>query len=171
MHVLVVEQLRLHIRQVYSGWLLRDIHPVFFQWLSDTHSSRLALGIDLQAAKFDSHPRNIHPCVKLMRKRVMALCPLKLLTRYWFMRLAIAHFRARHLRYALSTSRNTQLVRAGRSGLDSRQGRDFILCHHIPPTQHPIRWSPEAASPGVKLLEHEDDHLPPSNADFKNAWS
>jgi hypothetical protein len=39
------------------------------------------------------------------------------------------------------------------------------------PTQPPIEWVPAALSPGVKQLGRETDHLPPSSAEVKNAWS
>jgi hypothetical protein len=35
------------------------------------------------------------------------------------------------------------------------------------PTQPPIQWVPEAISLGVKWLEREADHLPPSSAEVK----
>jgi hypothetical protein len=37
-------------------------------------------------------------------------------------------------------------------------------------TQAPIQWVPETLSLGVKRPEREADHLPPSNAEVKNAW-
>jgi hypothetical protein len=39
------------------------------------------------------------------------------------------------------------------------------------PTQPPIQWVPGALSLGVKRPEREADHLPPSSAEVKNAWS
>jgi hypothetical protein len=38
-------------------------------------------------------------------------------------------------------------------------------------TQPPIEWVPGAFSPGVRRLGREADHIPPSSADVKNAWS
>jgi hypothetical protein len=39
------------------------------------------------------------------------------------------------------------------------------------PTQPPIQWVPGALSLGVKQLEHEVDHSPPSSAKVKDAWN
>jgi hypothetical protein len=39
------------------------------------------------------------------------------------------------------------------------------------PTQPPIQWVPEALFVGVKRLERETDHSPPSSAEVKNALS
>jgi hypothetical protein len=38
------------------------------------------------------------------------------------------------------------------------------------PTQPPIQWVPESLSLEVKQPGREADHLPPSNAEVKNAW-
>jgi hypothetical protein len=38
-------------------------------------------------------------------------------------------------------------------------------------TQPPVHKVPEGLSLGVKQLEHEVDHSPLSNAEFKNEWS
>jgi hypothetical protein len=39
------------------------------------------------------------------------------------------------------------------------------------PTQLPIQWVSGVLWLGVKRPGHEDDHLPPSGAEVKNAWS
>jgi hypothetical protein len=39
------------------------------------------------------------------------------------------------------------------------------------PIQPAIQWILGALSPGIKWLEREADHSPPSNAEVKNAWS
>jgi hypothetical protein len=39
------------------------------------------------------------------------------------------------------------------------------------PTQPPVQWVRGALSSGVKRQERETDHLPPSSAGVKNAWS
>jgi hypothetical protein len=39
------------------------------------------------------------------------------------------------------------------------------------PTQPPIQWVPGALSLAVKQPEREADHLSPSSAEVKNAWS
>jgi hypothetical protein len=39
------------------------------------------------------------------------------------------------------------------------------------PTQPPIQWVQGTLYSGVKWLEHESDHSPPSSAKDKNAWS
>jgi len=39
------------------------------------------------------------------------------------------------------------------------------------PTQPPIQWVPEALTPEVKWPEREADHLHPSSAQVKNAWT
>jgi hypothetical protein len=39
------------------------------------------------------------------------------------------------------------------------------------PTQPPTQWVQGAVSLGVKRLEREADHSPPSNAEVKNEWS
>jgi hypothetical protein len=39
------------------------------------------------------------------------------------------------------------------------------------PTQPPIKWVSRALSLGVKRLEREADHSPPSSAEVKHAWS
>jgi hypothetical protein len=38
-------------------------------------------------------------------------------------------------------------------------------------TQPPTQWVPGVLSLGVKRLESEDDHSPPSSAEVKDAWS
>jgi hypothetical protein len=52
----------------------------------------------------------------------------------------------------------------------------FFLFHNasrpaLEPTQPPIQWVPGAPSLGVKRPGRDIDHLPPSNAEIKNAWS
>jgi hypothetical protein len=59
-------------------------------------------------------------------------------------------------------------LRAGRPGLDSRQGQEIFLYitaskPALGPTQPPIQWVQ-----GVKLLGHEADLSPPSSAEDKN---
>jgi hypothetical protein len=39
------------------------------------------------------------------------------------------------------------------------------------PTQPPIQWVPGVLSLGVKRPGREADHLPPSSAEVKNAWT
>jgi hypothetical protein len=39
------------------------------------------------------------------------------------------------------------------------------------PAQPPIQWVPRALSLGVKQLEREADHSPPSSAEVKDVWS
>jgi hypothetical protein len=39
------------------------------------------------------------------------------------------------------------------------------------PIQPPVQWVPGALSLGVKRPGREPDHLPPSSAEVKNAWS
>jgi hypothetical protein len=61
-------------------------------------------------------------------------------------------------------------------GFEARQGlRIFLFTTAsrtgLGPTQPPIQWVPGALSLGVKWPEPEADHLPPSNAEVKNAWS
>jgi hypothetical protein len=38
------------------------------------------------------------------------------------------------------------------------------------PTLSLVQWVPGCLSPGIKQLEHEADHLLPSNFEVKNAW-
>jgi hypothetical protein len=38
-------------------------------------------------------------------------------------------------------------------------------------SQPPIQWVPGVPSLGVKRQGRESDHLPPSSAEVKNAWS
>jgi hypothetical protein len=50
---------------------------------------------------------------------------------------------------------------------------NFSLHHRVqngsgtPPPQTPIQWVPEALSLGVKWMEREADHSPPSSAEIK----
>jgi hypothetical protein len=39
------------------------------------------------------------------------------------------------------------------------------------PIHHPIQWVQRALSLGVKRLDRETDHSPPSSAEVRNAWS
>jgi hypothetical protein len=61
-------------------------------------------------------------------------------------------------------------------GFDSRRGLGIFLFTNasrtaLGHTQPPIQWIPGALSLGVKRLEREVDHSPPSSAEVKNAWS
>jgi hypothetical protein len=74
-----------------------------------------------------------------------------------------------------SVSTETKL-RAGQQGFNSRQEQwwDFFLFANssrpaLGPTQPPNEWVPGALTPGVKRLEREGDHSPPSSAEIKNA--
>jgi hypothetical protein len=65
-----------------------------------------------------------------------------------------------------SVSTVTEL-RAGRSGLDSRQEQEFFVFATasrpaLGPTQSPIKCIPAALSPGVMRPGYEADHSPPS---------
>jgi hypothetical protein len=68
-------------------------------------------------------------------------------------------------------------LRAGRSGFQgSIRGLGIFLLTTasrmaLGPTQPPIQWVPGALSLGVKRPGREADHLPPSSAEVKNAWS
>jgi hypothetical protein len=62
---------------------------------------------------------------------------------------------------------------AERTGLDSRQGRNFHLSHTVstssaPPPSSPGGW---VCSSGVKRPERESDHSLRRVLSFKNAWS
>jgi hypothetical protein len=57
-------------------------------------------------------------------------------------------------------------------GLDSRQGLGISLFSTayrtaLGPTHSPIQWVPGAFSLGVKRLEREADHSPPSSAEVR----
>jgi hypothetical protein len=74
-----------------------------------------------------------------------------------------------------SVSMETRL-RAVRQGFNSRQGQGlFLFVTASRPalrlTQPPIQWVPGTLTPEVKQLWREADHLPPSSAEVKNAWS
>jgi hypothetical protein len=61
-------------------------------------------------------------------------------------------------------------------GFDSWQGLGIFLFTTasrmvLRPTQPPIQWVLGALSLGVKRPGREADHLPPSSAEVKNAWS
>jgi hypothetical protein len=67
-------------------------------------------------------------------------------------------------------------LEAGRSGFYSLQGLGIFLFTSasrpaLGPTQPPIQWVPGALSLGVKGTGREDNHLHPSRAEVKNAWS
>jgi hypothetical protein len=66
-------------------------------------------------------------------------------------------------------------LRAGRSGIDSRQGQVYFLFATVSRpalghTQSPIQWVSAAISLGVKRPGREADHSPPSSDKVKNAW-
>jgi hypothetical protein len=70
------------------------------------------------------------------------------------------------------------MLRAGRPGLDSRQGQGtlFLLLAiasrpAVGPTQPPIKLVQGVLSPWVKRPGREADHSPPSSAEVKNIWS
>jgi hypothetical protein len=69
--------------------------------------------------------------------------------------------------YLCFRSRYSSGLRAGRSGLASRQGQDFLFStaskSTLGPPQPPIQWLPGALSPG-----REDDHSPPLSAEVNN---
>jgi hypothetical protein len=60
-------------------------------------------------------------------------------------------------------------------GFDSRRGLGIFLFTvsrlALGSIHPPIHWVPGALSVGVKRPERETDHLPPSSAEVKNAWS
>jgi hypothetical protein len=61
-------------------------------------------------------------------------------------------------------------------GFDSRRELGIFLFTTafrtaLEPTQPPLQWVPGNLSLGVKRLGLEADHLPPSSAEVKNAWS
>jgi hypothetical protein len=68
-------------------------------------------------------------------------------------------------------------LRAGCSGVRVPAGVGNVSLHHtasrpvLGPTQPPIQRVPVALSLGVKRPVCEADHLPPSSAEIKNAWS
>jgi hypothetical protein len=67
-------------------------------------------------------------------------------------------------------------LRAGLPGFDSRHGQAlFILATTFRPplgtTQIPIQWIPGHSLPGNKASRAQADHLHPSGAEVKNAWS
>jgi hypothetical protein len=41
----------------------------------------------------------------------------------------------------------------------------------LEPAYRPIQWVPGLLLSGVKRLERQADHLPPSSAEVKNVWS
>jgi hypothetical protein len=60
-------------------------------------------------------------------------------------------------------------------GFNTRRGLGIFIfttasTTALGPTQ-PIQWVPGALSLGVKRLDREADHSPPSSAKVKNAWS
>jgi hypothetical protein len=71
------------------------------------------------------------------------------------------------------SSVDSDRLRAGRSGFDSRQGQEIFLFSTasrppLGPTQPPIKWVPSSISPGLKRVGRETDHSPPSSAPVKN---
>jgi hypothetical protein len=67
-------------------------------------------------------------------------------------------------------------LQAGRSEFDSWQGQGIFLFATmsrlaLEPTQTPIHWVPGVLFLEVKWPGCEADHLPPSSAKVKNAWS
>jgi hypothetical protein len=74
------------------------------------------------------------------------------------------------------TSRKILRIMIGVLGLDSWRGLGIFLFTTVyrtalGPTQPLIQWVPGAFSLGVKRLEREADHSPPSSAEVKKAWS
>jgi hypothetical protein len=68
--------------------------------------------------------------------------------------------------------RDSDGLRNGRPGFDSRQGQDFSLLHNVQTDSgaHPA-FSPMGTGgdfPGAKWPGREADHSPPSNAEIKN---
>jgi hypothetical protein len=68
-----------------------------------------------------------------------------------------------------------QLVqwRAREPQFNSQQGQEIFLFSTasrlaLKPTQHPIQWVLGELSLGIKWLEHEADHSPPSSTEVKN---
>jgi hypothetical protein len=64
-------------------------------------------------------------------------------------------------------------LRAGRSRLNSRQGKENFLCSTasrpaLGPTQPPIQWVLGAPSHGAKQQRREADHSLPPNAEVTN---
>jgi hypothetical protein len=67
-------------------------------------------------------------------------------------------------------------LRVGRPAFDSRQRLGIFLFTAVPgpavgPTQPPIQWVTGTLSLGIKRPGREADHLAPSSAEVKNAWS
>jgi hypothetical protein len=78
-----------------------------------------------------------------------------------------------HRRYSVSI---VARIRAGRPGFDFQQGqRTFLFAtastSALGPTQPCTQWIPGTLSPWAKRPGREADHLPPSSAEIKNAWS
>jgi hypothetical protein len=71
--------------------------------------------------------------------------------------------------------RDSDGLRAGRPGFDSRQCMIFLFSiayrPTLGPTQPPIQWVPGALSAGVKRPGREAYHSPLSSAEAKNTWS
>jgi hypothetical protein len=71
------------------------------------------------------------------------------------------------------------IILAGRPGFNSWLGGGndgiFLLTtaskSALDLTQPPVQWVPGALSPVSKRSGRESDHLPPSSAEVKNAWS
>jgi hypothetical protein len=67
-------------------------------------------------------------------------------------------------------------VRAGQRGLDCRQGTGILSLFRLIHTRsgaHPAfcKMGTRVLFPGVKPPEREADHIPPSRANVKIAWS
>jgi hypothetical protein len=84
-----------------------------------------------------------------------------------------------HVRLGRSHGSSVTIVtrlRAGRAGIDSRQGLGIFLLATasrlaLKPTQPPIQCEPETLSTEVKRPGREADHSPPSSTEVKNVWS
>jgi hypothetical protein len=65
-------------------------------------------------------------------------------------------------------------IRIGWSGFVFRQVQEFSSMLSRPgnlgPTKPSIKWVPMVYSPEIRWYKPEADQLPPSRADFKNAW-
>jgi hypothetical protein len=72
----------------------------------------------------------------------------------------------------LYRSRDSDGLRAGRPGFDSRIGKIFLLSTAssptLGPTQLPIQWVPDTISPGGKAAWREAERVTPSSAEVKN---
>lgn len=62
------------------------------------------------------------------------------------------------------------------SWFDSRQGLEIFLSSKVPRSvmgsaQHSLQWASGAPSHRRKKMQRKPDYSPPSNTEFKNAWS